>query len=376
MRYIYLVAVVLSIWIFTGCNNAEYQITENSIYFADAAGKDKATTITMENGADIKIIVRLAQKSSEDVTVGLQFNSELLNKYNAENGTEYQPFEVNKLPKDIRVTIPAGEISAGYTLHIDDFDTEGINYAVPIELGEVISGGVQKSISQGQYIYLLQKPLIVSVPVMNGQKGRVDAAPLTNWGITCTQWTLEAWVYMDGFNKNNQALFRAGNKEKDSEIYIRYGDANKPYNYLNIKTFGAQSNTEKNLEENTWYHWAFVFDGVDMLVYRNGELDLKYTPKPVSVVYMDYVQMICSGSYFRDNCCMSQVRLWSVARSQTEIKNNMYFEVNPKNPNLIALWPMDEGEGSFFRDATGNGHDATAAEGVVKEWKHDIRFDK
>lgn len=206
MRYIYLVAVVLSIWIFTGCNNAEYQITENSIYFADAAGKDKATTITMENGADIKIIVRLAQKSSEDVTVGLQFNSELLNKYNAENGTEYQPFEVNKLPKDIRVTIPAGEISAGYTLHIDDFDTEGINYAVPIELGEVISGGVQKSISQGQYIYLLQKPLIVSVPVMNGQKGRVDAAPLTNWGITCTQWTLEAWVYMDGFNKNNQAL--------------------------------------------------------------------------------------------------------------------------------------------------------------------------
>lgn len=34
---------------------------------------------------------------------------------------------------------------------------------------------------------------------------------------------------------------------------------------------------------------------------------------------------------------MSQVRLWKVARTESEIANNMYFEVNPKNPNLIAL---------------------------------------
>lgn len=375
MKYFYsIVSAVLSMLMCIGCDNAEYQITENSLYFVDAAGKDKATTITMEEGADIKIVVRLAQKTLEDVTVGVKFNPTLLEKYNTDNGTEYQSLPSDKLPDDIVVTIPAGEISAGYTLHIDDFDTEGISYAVPIELGEVVSGSVQKSVSQGQYIYLLQKPLIVSVPVMNGRSGRVDAAPLTDWGITCAQWTLEAWVYIDGFNKNNQALFNTGSN--GNEIYIRYGDANRPYNYLNIKTWGTQDNTAKDLVENTWYHWAFVFDGTNISIYRNGELDRKYTTTALATSHFDYFQMISSGSYFVDNCSMSQVRLWSVARSQTEIKNNMYFEVNPKNPNLIALWPMDEGEGNVFRDVTGNGHDATAAEGVVKSWMHDIRFDK
>lgn len=369
-----ILSAVLSAFLLIGCDNAEYQVTENSLYFADAAGKEKATTITMEEGADIKIVVRLAQKSSEDVTVGIHFNAALLDKYNEENGTEYQILPVDKLPKDAEVTIPAGEISAGYTLHIDDFDTQGMSYAVPVELGGVI-GGVQKSVSQGQYIYLLQKPLIVSVPVMNGKRGKVEAAPLENWGITCAQWTLEAWVYIDGFNKNNQALFQTGS-DNNNTIYIRYGDANKPYNYLNIKTWGTQDNTAKDLVKDTWYHWAFVFDGVEMSIYRNGELDIKYTTAPLATSRFDYFRMICSGSYFVDNCCLSQVRLWSVARSQTEIKNNMYFEVNPKNPNLIALWPMDEGEGSFFRDATGNGHDATAAEGVLKGWKHNIRFDE
>ena len=53
----------------------------------------------------------------------------------------------------------------------------------------------------------------------------------------------------------------------------------------------------------------------------------------------------------------------------------MYFEVNPKNPNLIALWPMDEGDGTSFRDATGNGHNATS-NGALQKWEHNIRFDK
>lgn len=378
MKQIYtILSAVLAIFLLAGCENAEYQVAENSLYFADAAGKDKASIVTMENGADIKIMVRLAQKASNDVTVGLRFNPSSLEKYNADNGTEYQALPADKLPKDVEVTIPAGEISAVYTLHVDDFDTQGVNYGVPVELGEVTGASVQASVSQGQYIYLLQKPLIVSVPVMSGVIGKqVKAAPIdTDWGLTCSQWTLEAWVYMDGFNKNNQALFQTGSN--GNEIYIRYGDANKPYNYLNIKTWRSQANTAKDLVKDTWYHWAFVYDGADIRVYRNGEFDFKYTPATLSSIRFDYFNMIASGGrYFIDDCSMSQVRLWSVARSQTEIQNNMYFAVNPKNPNLIALWPMDEGEGGVFKDVTENGHDAIAGEGIMKGWKHNIRFDK
>lgn len=89
------------------------------------------------------------------------------------------------------------------------------------------------------------------------------------------------------------------------------------------------------------------------------------------------LQMISSGSnWFRAECAMSQVRLWNYARSEAEIQNNMFFEVNPKNPNLIGLWPLDEGEGNIFKDATQQGRDITAGDGLIRSWEHNVRFDK
>ena len=75
----------------------------------------------------------------------------------------------------------------------------------------------------------------VSAPVLRGNAGNVSTLPATDWGITVDAWTLEAWVRMDGYKKNNQAIFTSGSG--DHEIYIRFGDANKPYNYLQIKIF-------------------------------------------------------------------------------------------------------------------------------------------
>ena len=229
---------------------------------------------------------------------------------------------------------------------MDDFVTNGITYAIPLTLGNVIKGNIVKSKAQSKFIYVLAKPLNVSVPVLRGNAGNVTTLPETDWGITVDAWTLEAWVRMDGYSINNQAIFTSGSN--DHEIYIRFGDANRPYNYLQIKSLGGQKQTASDLEANTWYHWAFVYNGTTLTIYRNGK---------------------------RNNCAMSQVRLWKVARTESEIANNMYFEVNPKNPNLIALWPMDEGDGTSFRDATGNGHNATS-NGALQRWEHNIRFDK
>jgi hypothetical protein len=87
--------------------------------------------------------------------------------------------------------------------------------------------------------------------------------------------------------------------------------------------------------------------------------------------------MIGSGaSYFPDLCAMSQLRFWKVARTQAQIKNNMYFEIDPANPDLIGYWPMNEGEGNIFNDITGNGNHAVAGGHILQTWEHNIRFDK
>lgn len=359
-----------------GCDDAEYEVKENSIYLSDAAGLSKSTTLTMDDGVDINVNVRLAKKADKDVVVEIKLNPSLLEQYNKINNAEYFPVPDFNIPEGTTVTIPAGEISVVYSIRVEDFDTGGKQYALAVELGNVASGNIKSSEAQAKYIYLLAKPLNVSVPVLNGRSDMIKTAPEGDWGITTSQWSLECWARMSAYSINNQAIFNTGSK--DHEIYIRFGDANRPYNYLQIKTLGGQVQTPADLKANQWYHWAFVYDGTTLIIYKNGEEVIKFdppAPKGGSVRF-DYVEMISSGSWFRDNCAMSQVRLWKTAISQTQIKNNMYYSVNPANTNLISYWPMDEGEGNIFKDITGNGHDATAANNVVKSWEHNIRFDK
>jgi len=76
MKYIYLssLMIALSAFFFIGCENAEYKAQSNSLYITDAAGTNNATTVTMDDGADINVVVRLAQKVMEDVEVEIQFS--------------------------------------------------------------------------------------------------------------------------------------------------------------------------------------------------------------------------------------------------------------------------------------------------------------
>lgn len=372
--YLYYILAVLPIFLFTACDNAEYKAKDNSLYFVEAV-EAQTSTLTMENGVDINVAVRLAQKTQEDVEVEIIFNPDLLAKYNAESGTEYLNLPEDKLPKNVTVAIPAGNISGKYTFHIDDFETNGFNYAVPVQLGNILKGNVKSSNAQGKFIYLLTKPLIVSVPVFDGSVTTIKAEPAEeDWGLKPEQWTIETWIYMTGFNKNNQMFFQAGNQAKKYEIYIRYGDANSPYNYLQVKLFGGQVDTAKDLLPNTWYHWAFVWDGTMLTIYRNGEKDVTLTPPALqNGINFDYFRF---AGGMRDQCSMSQIRLWNVARNQNEIKNNMYFGVNPKDQKLIGYWPLDNGKNDIFEDITGNGHNASIPDGKIIRWEENIRFDK
>lgn len=379
MKYIYLSSLViaLSAFLFMGCDNADYKAQGNSLYIADAAGTAKAATITMDGGADINVTVRLAQKLAEDVEVEIGFAPEIIAGYNENNGTEYEALPAEQLPQDATVTIPAGEISANFQLHIDDFATNGITYVVPLALGNVLKGNVTKSAAQGRFIYVLSKPLNVSVPVMKPRGSEnVQTDPETDWGVSVETYTLETWVRMSNLNKNNQAIF---NVRANNEVYVRFGDANRPYNYLQVKAHGdGGTETARDWNTNQWYHLAIVYNGSELIIYRDGvRVAGKQVPAPKGGMVINGLQMISSSStYFPAECGMSQVRFWSYARSEAEIQNNMFFEVNPKNPNLIGLWPLDEGEGNTFRDATGQNRDMTAGDGLIRRWEHNVRFDK
>ncbi|MFT4222134.1 DUF1735 and LamG domain-containing protein [Dysgonomonas sp.] len=381
-KFLCIIAALLGM-IFTGCNDAEYDIRNNSVYIAEATSA-KAVNVAMEaSGADVNVVVRLAKQLDYDVTVSMGLDTRLISEYNEKNSTEYVlvPAEHFSLPSDASVTIPAGDISATFKVHIENFDTQGKLYALPVIIKNVVKGEIIQSATQAQLLYLIAKPLIVSVPVMKGYNSEgVKVHPNQDWNIRTKEWTIEAWVRMSAYSKNNQAIFDNWG-DGLTEVYIRFGDANSPYNYLQVKTLGGQIQTERDLVANKWYHWAFVYDGTTFSIYRDGELNIKFNPPapqgPGGTVEFQTLTMIGSGAtYFPDQCAMSQVRFWKVARTPVQIKNNMYYEVDPTNSNLIGYWPMNEGSGNTFNDITGNGNNAVAGSHIIQRWENNIRFDQ
>ncbi len=368
--------IAFTVIAFIGCENAEYEVKDNNVYLSDATTSE-AKVVVMEGNINIDVNIRLAKKLDHDVELYIKINPTLLEEYNKANATEYNLIPNIEIPDKGKVIIPAGEIGALCRIPLADFDMKGKRYAISVELSDVATKGIERSNTLSNFVYLISKPLITSVPVMKGYNEKmVRTAPATLWGITTKEWSLECLTNMSGYSNNNQAIFNMGSK--DHEIYIRFGDANSPYNYLQIKTLGGQVETKRDLEQKKWYHWAFVYDGKTLTVYRDGEFNVKFEPpmpKGGSIRF-DYVEMISSGSYFRDQCKMSQVRLWKKAISGDQIKNNMHFSIDPTNPNLIGYWPMNEGKGNLFADITGNGHNGTADENILINWEHNIRFDK
>lgn len=70
-------------------------------------------------------------------------------------------------------------------------------------LSQKFSGPVSTIGLSSKFIILLDKPLIQSVPFMNTTNA-VKPSKDELWGVTTNEWSLEAWVQMDGFDINNR----------------------------------------------------------------------------------------------------------------------------------------------------------------------------
>ena len=369
----YLLACVVLPMILAGCEDADYRVIDNAIYLNEASENGSAkVTVDPENVTTTTLTVRMGQPVAGDVPAVLTIDPSILKEYNEANETSYEVLPEQYFSYDKEIKIQAGDVSAVPSeFKVKPYSNEnGELYAIPVSLTE-IQGPVSTIGLSSKFIILLDKPLIQSVPFMNTTNA-VKPSKEGLWGVTTNEWSLEAWVQMDGFDINNQAIFNSGSK--DHEVYIRFGDAMIPYNSLQVKTLGSQVNTVTLFEKDKWYHLAFVYNSSGLLsIYINGVLDVTLQTKGGPVRF-DTMNMVSSGSYFRNNCQMAQVRLWKTAISQTQIQSNMYFAVKPADPNLIGYWKMDEGKGNAFADCTGHGYDLTAGGTLV--WKEHVRFDK
>lgn len=86
-----------------------------------------------------------------------------------------------------------------------------------------------------------------------------------------------------------------------------------------------------------WYHIAVTFDGTNYILFLNGSQIHTYTGAAGKTPFktpIKYIGLNLQGS-------IDEVRMWDVARSESEIKNNMNTRLSGAETNLVAYYPMD-----------------------------------
>lgn len=353
---------------------SEYDVIENGVFLTDAQ-KSQSKKVTIDDtGAKTVISSRLGTMMTTDVTVEYGTDATALQAYNQKNGTDYQllPEKFYSFSEST-TTIKAGEIGSSPTnLIIKPFD-ETIDatkkYAIPVAI--VNANGAEKLLSSSSLIVLLDQIIVTTVPYLaNGNAISIVPESMIE-GLS--SWTLEWNLCMDAFNRNNVTQWTIKGADGKNNIYTRFGDVTCEQNQFQAKIGSGKPQSITRFTANKWYHLALTYDGTNIRFYVDGVLDFT-TPHalPGEVFEMKEIGFANSvNTAYTLKGSISELRVWSVARSQAEISNNMYV-VSPQTPGLEVYWKCNEGSGTIIKDYSSHQRDGK----LVKEatWKTGVRF--
>ena len=164
-----------------------------------------------------------------------------------------------------------------------------------------------------------------------------------------TSYTIEAWIKPAAFTAGLAGIVSKNHTPAANGYTLRLG-SNSPYTGIN---FDEMETPTGILTANQWYHIAAVNDSGTRHLYVNGvEQPLSgppLTPQANTDPLTIGVDYLPTPRYF--NGTIEEVRLWDVARTERQIRENMHTV--PMIDSLIGIvsyWQFNEGTGDTTID--------------------------
>jgi hypothetical protein len=178
--------------------------------------------------------------------------------------------------------------------------------------------------------------------------------------------TWEAWIQPAfGTFKGAILMYRAGYSDKYLYVECENGFCEVNFRFFERVEGGGMRETVLShtvvYEPDTWIHVAAAYDGEDMMLYINGEFK-RLATRPEYDGWLRWddgvigfnVGMVFKEQSFKFNGVIDEMRLWSTARDEDQIKNNMYRHISGQEPGLLGAWNLDEGTGQIVHDVSEN----------------------
>jgi len=198
---------------------------------------------------------------------------------------------------------------------------------------------------------------------------------LSSPSLNCQSITIEYWVYANSLNVWNANVeydngtdygvhcFLAGPGNSffatnASSVYINWAEGAINHAYCSPLN---------SISANQWYHIAVTRSNATVAIYINGE------QQPLTLAIGS---PISSGAVIKTNYPiqfgirkatmalglngkMDEIRIWNVARSQNQIRDNMCSKLVGTEANLVGYWRLDEISGNTAMDSSPLGNNGT-----------------
>lgn len=369
--------LLLSLSIF-GCNDDPGGTFGTMLYFS---GDVKRSEIAFkENTVDqtSELSVALAQPQAFDVTYNYSVDELNVAKFNRIYGDSAvilpaEFYELDNTPK----TIGAGKVDSEITnvnfKNFKNMDRE-IRYVLPISVNSTDIALLKSD--ETRYHVFVAASLITTTPDMTWSYALptwTNPTPLEN----LTSFTLEALIRVKDFSSVNQSimgietlgLFRMGTGSYlKGQVHFVSGSDFVP---IKDETPGVYEPLTETWE---WTHVAVTREAGNesmVRIYLNGvekwsgkalgddndgvnQVPITFSNPGTYTFHIGRAKNY-NNRYLAGN--ISECRIWNVARTQQEIKDNPY-RVETDSPGLVAYWKFDEGSGSKIKDHV-NDNDAT-----------------
>ncbi len=176
-------------------------------------------------------------------------------------------------------------------------------------------------------------------------------------------YTLEAWVKLDGFRSLAGIISKYHTSDQPSyNLRLSY---DMPFNGLN---FDGMTTDSGILVLGKWYHIAAVNNAGTRSLFVNGQAQQLTGTAHANGVYTDDVRIGSdfSGQYL--NGTVDEVRIWNRPLSETEIQEQMHRTLEGDENGLVAYYGFNYGSGLELFDLTSNGHDGDLVNMNGDEW--------
>lgn len=368
MKFKKLLFIAMSCLFVVSCSNEEkeggetfkqqailYKLEGTSRKQADFSQKTSISASVSDVGTqrEERFVVGLAKENMRDVSVRLGLNSQEVEKYNKTYGTNFLPFPEKDIELTSVLNIKAGSVTS---------DVGSVNMTISPELKDntpYMFAVTMNSVS-GANIMDVSKTLFYTVELVKGQINRTirikSEAYLEPTGTKLSvgkPFTMEGLIYIDEFSPTDANISTFMGIE--GQALMRFGDSGVAPDHLQASgtDIGVKFKPKK------WYHIAMVVDSKTTM-YVDGQKVIEFgATKDLTASLFGGHSFYIGRSFNGErgiNAHLSEIRIWKVARSGSQIKEGMY-EVDEKNTDLYAYWKMNEVVDNKIKDLTGGGRD-------------------